>query len=296
MSSIRFLGSDGSRLATTSGSSFGWLIPDLHGDIAGASSASLGTITDALRYDAFGTIAASTTSALPTPWRYQGELLVNPAGASDLYANGARFYAPGLGVFTQLDTSQGTALNPLSLNRFLYAAADPETLIDPSGHRSCNLETIKTGCDGANGHEQCTCKKDAGKDHKHRDPSPPPSKPAQPVGCAVTGDCSVSSTPPPHAPPVGHPGAPCLSAVCVNHALNNGFDQRLLGCKVVPAAIGITFEFGGLVIEVADGLGEVVSVGAWTPGAAVFTVVGAGDIMEGVRIVNDACTPDGSGL
>ncbi len=36
------LGSDGSRLATVSGSSFGWLIPDLHGDIAGASSASLG--------------------------------------------------------------------------------------------------------------------------------------------------------------------------------------------------------------------------------------------------------------
>ena len=128
------LGSDGSRLATTSGSSFGWLIPDLHGDIAGASSASLGTVTDALRYDAFGTIAASTTSALPTPWRYQGELLVSPAGASDLYADGARFYAPGLGVFTQLDTDQGSALNPLSLNRFLYAAANPETMIDPSGH------------------------------------------------------------------------------------------------------------------------------------------------------------------
>jgi RHS repeat-associated protein len=85
-------------------------------------------------YDAFGTIAASTTSALPTPWRYQGELLVNPAGASDLYADGARFYAPGLGVFTQLDTAQGSALNPLSLNRFLYAAANPETMIDPSGH------------------------------------------------------------------------------------------------------------------------------------------------------------------
>ena len=78
--------------------------------------------------------AASTTSALTTPWRYQGELLVNPAGASDLYADGARFYAPGLGVFTQLDTSQGSALNPLSLNRFLYAAANPETMIDPSGH------------------------------------------------------------------------------------------------------------------------------------------------------------------
>ncbi|HEY8816717.1 MAG TPA: RHS repeat-associated core domain-containing protein, partial [Candidatus Dormibacteraeota bacterium] len=129
------IGSDGSRLATAViGTSFGWLLPDLHGDIAGASSSSLATITDALRYDAFGTIAASTTSALPTPWRYQGQLLVNPSGASDLYVDGARFYSPGLGAFTQLDSAQGMALSPLTLNRFLYAAADPETLIDPSGH------------------------------------------------------------------------------------------------------------------------------------------------------------------
>jgi RHS repeat-associated protein len=141
------LGSDGSRLATASGASFGWLLPDLHGDIAGASSASLATVTDALRYDAFGTIAAATTSALPTPWRYQGELLVNPAGASDLYGNGARFYAPGLGAFTQLDTSQGSALNPMSLNRFLYAAANPENLIDPSGHRYCTTQNADN-CDG----------------------------------------------------------------------------------------------------------------------------------------------------
>jgi RHS repeat-associated protein len=128
------LSSDGSRLATASGASFGWLTPDLHGDIAGASNSSFGTITDALRYDAFGTISAATTSALPTPWRYQGQLLVSPAGASDLYAAGARFYAPGLGAFTQLDTSQGGALNPLSMNRFVYAEANPETFTDPSGH------------------------------------------------------------------------------------------------------------------------------------------------------------------
>jgi RHS repeat-associated protein len=140
------IGSDGARLATVSGSAFGWLLPDLHGDIAGASSSTLATITDALRYDAFGTLAASTTSSLPTPWRYQGELLVNPAGASDLYADGARFYAPGLGVFTQLDTSQGGALDPLSMNRFLYAAADPETLIDPSGHRYCTTQNADN-CD-----------------------------------------------------------------------------------------------------------------------------------------------------
>jgi YD repeat-containing protein len=104
------LSSDGSRLATASGASFGWLTPDLHGDVAGATNSSFGTITDALRYDAFGTISAATTSALPTPWRYQGQLLVNPAGASDLYAAGARFYAPG----SRQSSRAGTSSQPFA--------------------------------------------------------------------------------------------------------------------------------------------------------------------------------------
>ena len=128
------LGADGSRYATKTASGFGWLLADLHGNVAGASSSTLGAISDALRYDAYGQVTASVTSSLPTPWRYQGRLLVDPSGANDLYDAGARFYSPGLGVFTQLDTVQGSALDPLSLNRYLYAAADPETLVDPSGH------------------------------------------------------------------------------------------------------------------------------------------------------------------
>jgi predicted AAA+ superfamily ATPase len=38
-------------------------------------------------------------------------------------------HAPTLGAFTSLDDVAGSAQNPLSLNRFLYAA-DPETLVD----------------------------------------------------------------------------------------------------------------------------------------------------------------------
>jgi len=128
---------NGSRYATKTASGFGWLLADLHGNVAGASSSSLAAISDALRYDAYGQVTASVTSSLPTPWRYQGRLLVDPAGANDLYDAGARFYSPGLGVFTQLDSVQGSALDPLSLNRYLYAQADPETLVDPDGHASC---------------------------------------------------------------------------------------------------------------------------------------------------------------
>ena len=37
-------------------------------------------------------------------------------------------------MFTSLDTVAGAAQHPLSMNRFLYAEANPATLVDPSGH------------------------------------------------------------------------------------------------------------------------------------------------------------------
>jgi hypothetical protein len=47
---------------------------------------------------------------------------------------GARLYDPGVGAFTSLDTVAGSAQSPLSMNRWLYARADPATLVDPTGH------------------------------------------------------------------------------------------------------------------------------------------------------------------
>lgn len=102
------VGSDLSRLATkASGATvaFGLLIPDLHGNVAAAVAGDFSATTDALRYDAWGNVAAQVTSALPTPWRYQGRLLTDPAGGADLYDVGARFYSPGLGTFTQFDSA-----------------------------------------------------------------------------------------------------------------------------------------------------------------------------------------------
>ena len=46
----------------------------------------------------------------------------------------ARVYSPGLGAFTALDSLAGSAQAPARLNRYLYAAADPATLVDPDGH------------------------------------------------------------------------------------------------------------------------------------------------------------------
>ena len=42
-------------------------------------------------------------------------------------------YSPWAGSWTSQDLLTGSAINPLSLNRFLYAEANPATLVDPTG-------------------------------------------------------------------------------------------------------------------------------------------------------------------
>ena len=130
----------GSRLATKTATSFGWLLPDLHGDIAAALSATGATVTDAFRYDPYGKLVASATSSLPTPWRYQGRLLESSGSDPALYDFVFRTYDPGLGAFLSADDVAGQAQNPITFNRFLYADANPETLVDPDGHTSYNLD------------------------------------------------------------------------------------------------------------------------------------------------------------
>jgi YD repeat-containing protein len=106
----------GNRIATAGGGAVGFLLPDLHGNTAGALNAAATSITDAFAYDAYGNTVASVTSALPTPWRFQGRIIESAAGTPDLYDFGARSY------------------NPTLLNGYLYANANPATLVDPDGH------------------------------------------------------------------------------------------------------------------------------------------------------------------
>ena len=126
------LGPDGSRLAMKDATGFGWTLFDLHGDLAGLENQAMSAVTDALRYDGYG-LTIDADGAFGSPWRYQGALDVSPSG-NPLYDLGARFYAPSLGAFTSLDTMAGSAADPLSMNRFLYAEANPATLVDPTGH------------------------------------------------------------------------------------------------------------------------------------------------------------------
>ncbi len=117
-----------------------WLVPDLHGNVAAGLSGDGSSVTDALRYDGYGmTAAVWPTGGSPASsyWKYQGRLDLGPTSTS-LYDFAARDYAPGLGTFTGLDSVMGSAQSPTHLNRYLYAAADPTTLVDPDGHAGCD--------------------------------------------------------------------------------------------------------------------------------------------------------------
>ena len=156
----------GDRLAQGgSGGVVAWLVPDLHGNIAAAlSPGSNPVLLSAYRYDAYGETCGSwsaDTGSIAVPWRFQGRLLESSSGATDLYDFTARSYDPSLGSFTSFDLVAGSAQNPLTLNRYLYANANPATLVDPDGHAvqncgfdnkgkwSCTYETAgRSGEDG----------------------------------------------------------------------------------------------------------------------------------------------------
>jgi RHS repeat-associated protein len=122
-----------------------WFLPDLHGSIAASLDSTEASISSAIRYDAWGqTIATGAQTGSPAsvgdkPWRYQGRLDISQTAlGTPLYDMSARMYSPGSGTFTSLDSVLGSAQNPLSMNRFLYALANPATLIDPTGHYACS--------------------------------------------------------------------------------------------------------------------------------------------------------------
>ena len=129
----------GNRLSSITGGATGWILPDLHGNVvavvAGGSSP---TFLSAYRFDAYGETCAAwhpASGAMDVPWRYQGRMLQSAPGSTDLYDFGARSYDPSLGAFTSFDSVAGSAMNPLTLNRYLYALANPATMVDPDGHK-----------------------------------------------------------------------------------------------------------------------------------------------------------------
>ncbi len=87
-------------------------------------------ITDRYAYDAFGNLLNSS-GITDNRYLFTGEEF-DPETA--FYYLRARYYDPGVGRFTSMDSFQGNIYDPKSLHKYVYANGDPVNLVDPSGH------------------------------------------------------------------------------------------------------------------------------------------------------------------
>jgi len=103
-----------------------------------------GVPTDRYDYRAFGELDIAE-GATPNDFLYTGEQF-DPG--LNLYYLRARYMDPASGRFTQQDSWAGRLSDPITLNRYLYADADPSGNIDPSGKES--LFSLSTAINVAN--------------------------------------------------------------------------------------------------------------------------------------------------
>ncbi len=89
-----------------------------------------GAVTDTYLYSAYGVLLGHTGSSA-NPFLFAGQ---QQDGASGLVYLRARYYDPGTGHFLSRDTFAGFDRLPLSLNKYLYALANPVNDTDPSGN------------------------------------------------------------------------------------------------------------------------------------------------------------------
>jgi RHS repeat-associated protein len=87
------------------------------------------TIQNNYDYDAFGN-SSTTNETTSNSHTFSGEQ-IDPTGLS---YNRARYYNPAIGRFISRDTFGGSPNNPLSMNRFIYAANNPAGKADHNGH------------------------------------------------------------------------------------------------------------------------------------------------------------------
>ncbi|MBF9130055.1 RHS repeat protein [Plantactinospora sp. S1510] len=102
-----------------------------HGDVTRFVDTTNGRVSWSAEYDPFGTTFGVSGTAPPVPFGFQAMYSDPLTGLVDM---AARHYDSGTGRFTQPDTVIGDLGSPISLNRYLYANADPLSMFDPDGH------------------------------------------------------------------------------------------------------------------------------------------------------------------
>ncbi|MCG7945552.1 MAG: hypothetical protein N0C84_04330, partial [Candidatus Thiodiazotropha taylori] len=93
---------------------------------------SQGNLANTYDYEAFGEVLGQTGS-VENSYLFAGEQF---DGSLDQYYLRARYYDQSAGRFTSMDSWQGNTHRPITLNKYVYADANPANKIDPSGHMS----------------------------------------------------------------------------------------------------------------------------------------------------------------
>jgi RHS repeat-associated protein len=166
---------------------------DAHGDPVGllsATATSVGTTS----FDPWGQVLTSTGTQ--PVLGYQGDYTDPVTKQVDM---GTRWYAPQQGRFSTRDVVFGDPMHPVSLNQFVYGAANPITMWDPTGMSYRSLH--EGGCGGL-GQPECEQTVQGfidlededpgywtGNFNDGPDPAPPPPAPPPP-----TPDLTVDST------------------------------------------------------------------------------------------------------
>ncbi len=100
---------------------------------------STSSVTDTYQYDAFGNLLAQTGTT-ENNYLFTGEQFDPNLG---FYYLRARYMNPQVGRFVSMDTWAGENYDPISLNKYLYANADPVNHVDPTGNFS--IGSLMTG-------------------------------------------------------------------------------------------------------------------------------------------------------
>lgn len=112
-----------------------------HTDALGSTRAlsnTAGAAVNHLTYAPFGRLLRQT-GTVPTAFGFTGEQYDAETGN---YYLRARYYSPNTGRFTQYDTFGGYPSDPMTLNHYLYANANPVKYVDPSGHMGMVTSTF----------------------------------------------------------------------------------------------------------------------------------------------------------
>ena len=127
-------------VSTSSGSSsLAFFSYDGHGSVRELTDET-GAITDRYDYDAFGVLLRHEGTS-DNAYLYCGEQWDADLA---LYFLRARFMNPDSGRFWNMDTYEGSAGDPISLHKYLYASANPVTFVDPSGRWSLTEVVLAT--------------------------------------------------------------------------------------------------------------------------------------------------------